>query len=210
MGIYECTVYERPQFGDSKPVETDGAVWSREIVAESAGRARYSYWRDVHEFHDQVRLTDIRVRSLNRQRRSPPMVDGWASRMKIANAIIMVIAAHGRHFLSENSDRREPVADPFIAHFRVDKVGELWYIDRHTRKSILVRHEKWPGFSDGGTLRGIIGHLAIHIADDEPVNPGYFGVSPGWTNDHWGYGHAMARVADGVMAVLAGASHETP
>lgn len=202
MGNYECTVYERPQFGDRQPVVIDGHVVSREIVAETASKARYRYWRDVSEYWD-VSLMDIRVRSLNR-RVAPPLPDGWQVRLETANAIIRVIASHGRHFLSENSDRRQLVADPFIAYFRVDKCNELWFVDRHSRRSILVRHQKWPGFSDGGTLRGIIQHLSEHIASAAIINPGYFGTSPDWMNDHWGYGDDMLKVRDGVAAILAG------
>lgn len=199
-GIYKCTVWEKSRFGDPRPVFVDGQEVSTEIVAETASKARYRYWLDVKDYWD-VKLQDIRVRSLNRQK-APAMPQGWEARLERCNAIISVIAAHGRHFLSENSDRRDPVPNPFIAHLKVDPQGELWYVDRYSRKTILVRHQEWPGFSDGGTLRIIIQRLASHIVEGAPINPVYFGVSPDWMPDHWGYGDDMPKVAAGVAAIL--------
>lgn len=195
LGIFKCTVYEDSRYGDPRPVFVEGREVSAEIVAATAAKARYRYWRNVSEFWDTVKLQDIRVRSLNRQK-APAMPEGWAARLERCNAIIRVIASHGRHFLSENSDRRGVlIENPFIAYFKLDPQGELWYVDRYSRKPILVRHQEWPGFSDGGTLRIIIQRLAAHIVEDAPINPGYFGVSPEWMPDHWGYGDDMPKVA---------------
>ncbi len=189
LRVYECTLYSRPRYGDPVPVVTDGHAWTTEKVAESAGKARYSYWRNLRDYYEEIELRDIRVRSLARKK-ADPMTNGWGARLETCNSIIRVIAKYGRHFLSENSDRREPVANPFIAHFKVDKMGELWFVDRYTRKPILVRHDKWPGFSDGGTLRGIVQRLAEHIKTGQAIDIGY--------------GEDMARVRDEVAPLIAG------
>jgi len=199
-------LYEKPKYGDARPVVIDGAAVSTEMVALNAGNARYRYWRDITEYWQDVKIQDIRVRSLAK-RKAAPMVDGWQARLETANFIVKVIASCGRHFFSENSDRRELVANPFIAYFAVDKVGELWFVDRYTRKPVLVRHHEWRGFSDGGTLRCIVQHLAEHIREDKPVKIGYFSPSPKWVcdGDHWGYGEDMPKVRDAVAQILSGA-----
>jgi hypothetical protein len=134
------------------------------------------------------------------------MQDGWGERLKTVNAIIRVIGSHGRHFLSENSDRRTLVPDPFFSYFGVDGRNELWYVDRYTRKPILVRHRDWPGFSDGGTLRSLIQHFAHYIEVGAGIVTGAFGPWPEWRcgGDPWGYGgDGMQKVRAEITALLA-------
>lgn len=212
MPVYECVVYERPKFGDPQPVVVDGQVWSREVVAERAAKARYSFWLSVHEWNDEVRIIDIRVRSL-RGKKAEPMADGWESRLETANAIIGVIASHGRRFFSQNADRRTTcVENPFIARFQVDTRGELWFVDSYTRRLVLVRHSKWPGFSSGGTLRAIVEHLAEFIKAAKPVNIDYFSPSPQrvCNGDLWGYGTDMLKVRDEVQQLISTKNEEVP
>lgn len=201
MSLYLCTVWERPRFGDPRPAEVDGHIVEQEIVALNGGKARYRYWLDIREYLG-VKLQDIRVKSL--RSRKVHIANGWRERLETANAIVQVIARYGRHFLSENSDRREPVDNPFVSRFLVDVNREVWFVDRYSRKHILVRHQEWPGWSDGGTLRGIVQHLAAHIAEGAKINPGYFGPSPQWCcdGDVWGYGADMLKVRDEVAAIL--------
>jgi hypothetical protein len=202
MGLYECTLYEKPKYGDPRPVVIDGQTVSCEIVADNAGKARYRWWLNLTDCRDDIRLQDIRVRSLN-HRKAAPMADGWERRLELSNAIIRVIASHGRRFFSEDADRLARVENPFVSHFTVDRNGELWLIDKHTRKPVLVRlRDEWRHFSDGGTLRAIVEHLAEHIRAASPINPRWFGISPDWMPNHWGYGDDMARVADRVRELL--------
>lgn len=205
MRIYEVTPCSRCEFtGELLPIVTSGESWAREVVAENAGKARMQVWRSIRECYDDFPLGNVKVRSLAK-RKAPPMMDGWESRLNTSNAIIRVMAAHGRHFFSENSDRRELVANPFIAHFTVDKQGELWFIDRYTRKAILVRQDgNWRGFSGGGTLRSIVCVLASYITRDIPVSLSYFSPSPEWVcgGDLWGYGNDMLIVRDEVAKLL--------
>lgn len=202
MRLYLCTLYERPTYGEPRPVVFDGVKVCREIVADNGGKARYRWWRSLRESWEEIRLQDIRVLSL--RNRKVHISNGWQNRLETANAIVRVIAAHGRHFLSENSDRRELVENPFVSHFVVDKNHEVWFVDRYTRKHILVRHQDWDGmgWSDGGTLRSIVQHLAAHISEGAAINPGYFGISPDWMPNHWGYGDDMRKVSDEINELL--------
>lgn len=40
-----------------------GEDWNRNVLAETRSKARYSYWREVHEYWDGVKITDVRVLS---------------------------------------------------------------------------------------------------------------------------------------------------
>lgn len=197
MGIYECTACEKDWDGKLRPIEIDGQECWTEIVAETAGKARYSYLLGLDGCLPDLKINQIKVRSLNRRDMHWRLTPGWEQRLETANAIVRVIAKYGRHFFSENSDNRELVENPFISHFKVDKRGELWFVDKYTRKPVLVRlNDRWSGFSDGGTLRSIVQHLAAHIEKGDPVNIGYF------TGSYWGYEDDMAKVRDEVAALI--------
>lgn len=209
--IYECTITELDWDGKMRPAQLDGGEHWSEIVAQSRGKARYRYLLSLDGCWADLKVHQIAVRAPRSRNAWWRMTEGWQTRLDTANAIICVMAQYGRHFFSENCDRRELVADPFIAHFRVDKWGELWFIDRYTRKPVLVRlNGRWRNFSDGGTLRSIVQHLAAHIEQATPVNIGYFSPSPEWVcrGDLWGYGADMVKVRDEVAALVAGAEVE--
>ena len=205
MRIYEATLYDRPTWGDPQPVRFNGREVSREFVAETASKARYRFYRQLKESLSEVRFQDIRVRSLCR-RPKQEMQDGWGERLKTANAIIRVIGSYGRHFLSENSDRspQSLVKEPFFAYFGVDARNELWYVDRYSRKLILVRHQDWPGFSDGGTLRSLVSLLAHYIENGQDNVMRMLGPWPEWIcgGDLWAYGDDMQKVRDEINALL--------
>jgi hypothetical protein len=204
MRIYEATLYDRTTWGDPQPVRIDGQEVSREFVAETASKARYQFYRELKEHIEDVRFQDIRVRSMCRQPRRQIMEDGLSKRLKTVNAMIRVIGSYGRHFLSENSDRQTLIADPFFAYFVVDGRNELWYVDRYTRKPILVRHRDWHGFSDGGTLHSLVRHFAHYIEGGANIVMGAFGPWPEWRcgGDPWGYGDDMQRVRDEIAKIL--------
>lgn len=206
MRLYEAILYEKPIPGFSAtPVQLEGRDVSQEIVALNAGKARYRFYLDLCEAwgKENVRLQDIRVRSLSK-RESRHLDDGWQHRTETVNAIIRVIGSHGRRFLSENSDRFHYVENPFFAHFTVDKRKEIWFVDRYTRNPILVRHQDWPGFSDGGTLRGLVEHFAAYIRGGSEINMRAFGPWPDHYcgGDLWGYGDDMQKVREEIVWIL--------
>lgn len=210
--LYLCTLYEITKYGDSRPVMIEGQECCREYVALTAGKARMEYWRDLRDAWPDVRIQDIRVKSLSK-RVATPLTQGWRERLEKANAIIRVIGSHGRRFLSENSDRRESelTPNPFFAYFFVDSQNELWYVDRYTRRPILVRLQDWSGFSDGGTLRSIIVHLAHYINACSVLEMRHFGPFPYWLcgGDPWGYGlDEMEKVREGIKAIHPWASRD--
>lgn len=203
MKLYEATLYERPHFGDRRPVAFEGKEVSREIVAETSSKARYKFYCELYDGWSEVKIQDIRVRSLSKD--PARSIDaGRESRLELVNAIIRVIGAHGRHFLSENSDRRELIRNPFFAHFQVDKRNELWYVDRYTRMPILIRLRDWDGFSDGGTLRSLIEHFGRFITGGANIENRLFGPWPEWIcgGDPWGYGDDMKKVRDEIAKLL--------
>lgn len=202
--LYEVTIMERSEFGERRPViGSDGKEWTREMVAESAGKARYREWIKCRDYG--IEFGDIRVRSL--AKRTPIQhAEGWHGRMGRCNQIVHIVAKYGRHFLSENSDKREPVDDPFVSSFFTDKRNELWWIDRYTRKFILVRlNDQWPGFSDGGTLRGLVRAMAHYIETGDVIVLNWrFGPFYDWDcgGDPWGYGDDMPKVRAEALEIL--------
>lgn len=203
MRLYICTLLERPSGEPPRPLIHEGQIVTREIVAESPGKARHEWLCTLHDAGwDEFSYANISVRTAKRARPAP--LFGADKRLECANDIIRVIATHGRRFFSSDADWAEPHADPFIAHFYRDDRNELWFVDSYTRKSILVRHFEWPGFTNGGTMRAIVEHLADHIETGKPINLSYFSPSPQWVNggDLWGYGNDMALVAKTVASLV--------
>lgn len=109
-------------------------------------------------------------------------------RVKDANQVIGVIAAHGRKFFYS------PVNDR-LAKFGLDKVGQIWFVDDFTGMKIYPFGEQsWPGFSHGGTLKALVGLLANYIKTGEPVWPELFA-----DDNHWAYGDDMRKVREEVL-----------
>ena len=48
-----------------------GTPYSRTVHAATAGKARYSYWMDIHDAYYHVKIMDIRVKSLGAPRDDP-------------------------------------------------------------------------------------------------------------------------------------------
>ena len=209
MGLYEAVLYDRPKWGDPRPVMIEGREVKQEIVAETHSKARWQFLSHLRDaWGDEIRFQDIRVKSLRSQTVRRDLQFGWLARLTQVNAIIRVIGSHGRHFLSENSDHSTLVDNPFFSFFRVDDRREVWFVDRYSRKDILVRHDDWPGWSDGGTLRDLVKHFADYISGAaKEINMRLFGPWPEWIcqGDLWGYGlEEMQKVRDEITEILEG------
>lgn len=134
--------------------------------------------------------------------------DKARERTDVANEIIRIIASHGRHFLSMNSDRR--AIEPSARVSRFEWVGgRLYYRDKYTDKLLYVHHDARfgilnRGFSDGGTLRAVVLHLRDFIRGKSVVNIRHFGPWPEWVcgGDLWGYGDEMDAVRSKIAELL--------
>lgn len=114
------------------------------------------------------------------------------ARLQIANEIIVCIASHGRKFFSSNGDERvRGYAERFSRFEYGDgRKPRLKFRDKYTWKLIDIGSpHRWRGFSDGGTLRGIVQMLASYIIHGKPIlncfGPWHKDLCGG---DLWGYG----------------------
>jgi hypothetical protein len=109
-------------------------------------------------------------------------------RAEHANALIKVIAAHGRRFFySKTHDR--------VSHFEVNERSRIWYFDDYSGKRIYMLstgfRSNWRGFSHGGTLRSLVEDMADYIATGYKVPRWKIGGSTcpprGEEGNVWGY-----------------------
>lgn len=123
-------------------------------------------------------------------------------RVDVCNAAIRAIASHGRRFFSQDSSRFERMENPRISRFELDARGRIWFIDKFTQARIFVARKYWDrGFSDGGTLHGIVCCLRDYIQDEKNTVP--FDVI--CIGRHWGYEPSeMAEVRRKVVAIFNG------
>lgn len=106
----------------------------------------------------------------------------------VANAILVVIAYHGRRFFLHNG---------LVSRLELDERGRVWFIDAYTQKRIYTHtNGRWRGFTEGGTLRSLIRELSSYITHGLKLSQGKFGPWPSWIcdGDLWGYGADMQIV----------------
>ncbi len=112
-------------------------------------------------------------------------------RAEHANALLMVVASHGRRFFRDERDGT-------ITRFEVGARGEVWLHDKYTKRRIYTQYEqgRWRGFSEGGTLRDLCRALRDYIRHGKPIAPGWFGPWPDYVcgGDLWGYGEDMETI----------------
>lgn len=112
-------------------------------------------------------------------------------RVEVANAMINIIAINGRQFF-RYKDR--------VGCFGLDCRGHLFYRDAYSQRDIFIkkgwRSRRGNGFTEGGTMKGIIGALAKYIRKGQTLHPRCFGPWPDWIcdGDLWGYGEDMEKV----------------
>lgn len=133
-------------------------------------------------------------------------------RLETANAIIRIIASHGRRFFSMSEDRRTPLPDDQerISYFFIGKSGHIYLQDRYTQKPIYTHYQgRWYNFSEGGTLKRVVVMLRDYISGHrESIEMRLFGPWPEWIcgGDLWGYGADMEIVRSEIVAVIKAAS----
>lgn len=110
------------------------------------------------------------------------------SRMEDVNKLLVSIATCGRQFFYHKGN---------ISQFELDSRGRVWFVDGYSCKKIYTHYTRgaWHGFSEGGTLRGLIIALRDYIKNGKTI--GYaLGPFPVWYSqgDPWGYGADMQTV----------------
>jgi hypothetical protein len=103
-------------------------------------------------------------------------------RVEHANALIKVIAGHGRKFFESKG---------VIASLELDTKGKVWFVDDYTRRRIYAHYKgDWSGFSHGGTLKDLVCAMRDYITKGNKlpiawIAPIRFNPEHG---DIWGYG----------------------
>ncbi len=107
-------------------------------------------------------------------------------RVEHANALIKVIASHGRKFFEHQGE---------IATMELDKNGKVWFVDECTKCRIYTHYSgRWRGFNHGGTLRDLVCAMRDYITKGKQlpiawIAPIRFNPENG---DIWGYGQEAA------------------
>lgn len=108
------------------------------------------------------------------------------SRAEQVNQVIRIIGNHGHRALYN-----ERLGT--YAKVEVDPRGRVWLHDESTRARIYVHptpwENSWPGFSHGGTLRGLIEAFCEFIRTGVPVSPYFLGLERQTSEggNVWGY-----------------------
>ena len=129
----------------------------------------------------------------------PPLAqDTREQRCLVANEFIRVIARHGRQFFRHPVIRNPQTVDDYrVAWFQLDGRGRLWFHDAFSEKRIYTHREgRWRGFTNGGTLLGLVKLLRDYILGRHELPMGALGPWPKDVcgGDLWGYGDSMNDV----------------
>jgi hypothetical protein len=109
-------------------------------------------------------------------------------RVEHVNALIKIIASHGRKFFDHKGH---------LATMELDRRGKVWFVDEYTKARIYTHYSRrWSGFNHGGTLRGLVEAMRDYITKGEKLPIGW--IAPTRCNpdngDIWGYGKESAAV----------------
>jgi hypothetical protein len=104
-----------------------------------------------------------------------------------ANALIQVIAAHGRRFFYCKSK------DTY-ARMEIDARGRVWYVDDYSRERVYTHYRyNWRGFSHGGTLRGLVEDMRDYIVRGERIPRWKIAIPRDDGSNIWGYSKEAAE-----------------
>lgn len=112
--------------------------------------------------------------------------DDRALRLRRANVLIRAIAMRGRRFFFDK-------ATGSVSRFELDARGRVWWVDKHGSTRVYLHRPGWGrfrGFSEGGTLRGLVLDLRDYIMYGMPIGRVRIGPWPLWISggDLWDYG----------------------
>ncbi len=117
-------------------------------------------------------------------------------RVEHANALIKVIAEHGRMFFDYKGT---------IATLELDKNGKVWFVDEYTKARVYTHYRgQWRGFNHGGALRDLVCTMRDYIVKGKPLSIEW--IAPTRWNpengDIWGYGKEAAAAVRAAAAGL--------
>lgn len=103
-----------------------------------------------------------------------------AARLDHANALIKIIASHGRRFFWHggvnrwNPSTNTSTFEPADRYARLElRRGRVYFIDDYSEKAIYTHkttfENKWRGFSHGGTLRALVEDMRDYILHGTPI-----------------------------------------
>lgn len=110
-------------------------------------------------------------------------------RLNKSNQLIEVTASCGRGFFKYDQ----------VSRLEIDLRGRIWFIDGYRGVKVYTYYKgHWKGFSEGGTLRGLVIVLRDYIRFGNLLGARVFGPWPDWVcgGDLWGYGGDMQIVRD--------------
>jgi hypothetical protein len=116
-------------------------------------------------------------------------------RIKIANELIEVIAAHGRRFFH---------CDGRVSRLELDHRGRIWFVDSWEGARVYTHSTgRWRKFHNGGTLRRLIEALRDFVMGRDRFPLVHLGPWPGYIcdGDPWGYGDEMTAVREKAKAI---------
>ena len=117
-------------------------------------------------------------------------------RVEHANALIKVIAEHGRKFFYYKGT---------IATLELDKNGKVWVVHEYTKARIYTHSQgSWRGFHHGGTLYRLVCQMRDYITKGKQLSIEWIAPTP-WNQedgDIWGYGKEAAAAVRAAAAQL--------
>lgn len=143
------------------------------------------------------------------------------ARVAEANALIELIASHGRQFFRYRGRAEYNAKDKNTTWYPANRVarfelrnGRLYYVDEYSQRAVYLQRtgfrNAWFGFTHGGTLRALVESMRDYILDGTPVPRWQIVIQQrdanGLENNIWGYDVASAqavRAAAYTMAIVA-------
>lgn len=138
-------------------------------------------------------------------------------RLAHANALIGIIATHGRRFFWHGGVHVwDPAAQasvlvPADRTARLElRRGRVYFIDDYTDKPVYTHPtrfgNRWRGFSHGGTLRALVEDMRDYVTNGTPIARWKIVIqqlnSPGLEDNVWGYdAQAAAQVREQAYAL---------
>lgn len=143
-------------------------------------------------------------------------------RLAHANALIKIIASHGRRFYwrattarSDELREKNGFAGGNVSRLELRR-GRVFYIDSYTGKAVYTHKttwsNTWKGFSNGGTLRSLVEDMRDYVLNGTPISSWKIGLpreADSLDNNTWGYAGAdLKLVRDAALAlpIIAGAT----